>query len=244
MSLAVLSNYDLLNLIVAYCDQMTICELLCVSKEISVQDMMISSIEVKGIHMYDFAKWLKKNQITKIKNMTISEYNLSNDHCMDYYKENCRCREEIISLLNSLQVTNLTLNQVNLSGFKKIEWNEKTIQGIWLVNYTHDDEEEEWINRFQELKDLHIAHEYSEYQPSYLPSHKFLLSGIKNPKLESFSTNIFYFVEDLKLLLQNSKKNENLKQFSFETLFDDELVDVVGLIKKKFPFSNIIINEV
>lgn len=244
MSLAVLSNYDLLNLIIAYCDQTTICELLCVSKEISVQDMAITSIEVKGFYVYDLVQWLKKRKITKIKNLTISDYNLSNDHCMNYYKEDCQCREEIISLLNSLHVTNLSLHRVNFSG-KKIRWNQKTIRGISLVNYNQEEnDEEEWISECQELKDLHIAHEYSENQPSYIPSHKFLLSGIKNPKLESFSTNIFYFIEDLRLLLRNSKKNENLKQFSFETLFDDEIVDVVALIKNKFPFSDININEI
>ena len=90
MSHDVLSNYDLLHIIISFCDQTTICELLCSNKLFRVDKMNLSSVEVKGFFVHDFVKWLAIYQITTIEKMTISDYILSNDHCMDVYQEMSR----------------------------------------------------------------------------------------------------------------------------------------------------------
>ena len=246
MSLDVLSNYDLLHIIISFCDQTTICELLCSNKLFRVDKMNLSCIKVKGFYVHDLVKWLAIYQITTIETMTISDYILSNDHCMDVYQENCSCREDIIETFRGLQIKNLTLRDVNL-GYKaassSLRWNPKPIERLELVNYIHydyenkDDNQEnrEWISSMENLQDLSILHDYNQYQSSYMPSHKLLLTGIRNSQLKSLTTNIFYFVDDLKCLLQNSLKNENLKLFSFEALFDEDQTELLSLIKSKFP---------
>ena len=237
MSHDVLSNYDLLHIIISFCDQTTICELLCSNKLFRVDKMNLSSVEVKGFFVHDFVKWLAIYQITTIEKMTISDYILSNDHCMDVYQEDCSCREDIIKTFRSLQIKELALHDVNL-GYKttsSLRWNPKPIKRLELVNYTHHHEEEEWISNMENLQELSILHNYNQYQVSYIPSHKFLLTGIRNPQLKTLRTNIFYFMDDLKCLLQNSLQNENLKLFSFEALFDDNKAELLSLIKEKFP---------
>lgn len=244
MSLDVLHNYDLLHIIISFCDQTTICELLCSNKLFRVDKMNLSCIEVKGFYVHDFVKWLVSHQITSIEKMTISNYILSNDHCMDVYQEDCSCREDIIGTLRCLCIKNLILRDVNLDYYKtpcSIRWNPKPIKRLELVNYVHhenenDDENREWISSMENLQDLSIFHDYDQYQVSYMPSHKLLLTGIRNPQLKSLRTNIFYFVDDLKCLLQNSVQNENLKLFSFEALFDEHQAELFSLIKSKFPY--------
>ena len=246
MSLDVLSNYDLLHIIISFCDQTTICELLCSNKLFRVDKMNLSCIKVKGFYVHDLVKWLAIYQITTIETMTISDYILSNDHCMDVYQENCSCREDIIKTFRGLRIKNLTLRDVNLgyeAASSSLRWNPKPIERLELVNYIHHDyenkddnqENREWISSMENLQDLLILHDYNQYQSSYMPSHKLLLTGIRNSQLKSLTTNIFYFVDDLKCLLQNSLKNENLKLFSFEALFDEDQTELLSLIKSKFP---------
>jgi len=208
--------------------------------------MNLSSIEVKGFYVHDFVKWLAIHQITFIEKMTISDYILSNDHCMDVYQEDCSCREEIIETLRGLHIKHLTLRDVNLNypTTSSPRWNPIPIERLELVNYVHHENENEndntenreWISSMENLQDLSILHDYNQYQVSYMPpSQKLLLTGIRNPQLKSIRTNICYFKDDLKCLLQNSVQNENLKLFSFEDFFDEDQAELFSLIKSKFP---------
>ena len=227
-------SYDLLSIILSFCEMSDVCELICVSKQIKISQMPITKISVSGLNVYDFTKWLQKYNITRIDTLEISDYRFENDHCLLNWQENCRCKEEITDILQSLRIKSLILRAVDID---KIKWL-LDIKSLSIINYTHDCDLK-WVSELQNLEELSIMTEYNQYQVSYSPNTEFMDIGILNSKLKSFKTNMFYFLDDLKLLLKKSIRNENLRLFSFEMFDDTSEEDVLKLVNDIYPFTKI-----
>ena len=116
-----------------------------------------------------------------------------------------------------------------------------TIKSLLLLNYC-EDSDLKWINKFKELETLSIINylEYREYEVFYVPHNSnigFIRNGIQNPMLKFFYTNLYYFVTNLKTLVTNSVRNENLEVFSFDDLYTtrNELSELSKNISRMYP---------
>ena len=237
-----ISNYsDIFNHIISYCSAMDICEMLCLSKRLnqslSNSNTYMSEIKVHGFLVYDLIQWIKKYNIRGIKVLKIYNYNVSNDHCMDIQEvvESCTCVDDIMRTLQSLEVNTLILHSVNLGTYDIIP---RKLEKLSLINIdTYSDMN--WVNHIIGLKELSLLLEYDPYHASYVSYDMYLsrLEGLRNPTLKSFTTNYFYFKEDMTYFLNHSYKNENLELFSFQTVLDDKEYppDINPVILEKFP---------
>ena len=230
---------DIFNHIISFSNAFDLCNIICASKKLnrSIDNNYINEIQVHGFFVYDLVQWLRKYNIRSIKYLKISNYNVSNDHCMDniYQVEGdlCDCVEDIITTLQSIEINTLIFSGVDLGSHFIVP---RKLEKLSLINSDTSSSTIEWINGIDGLKELSLMLEYDPYHASY-SSYLSNFIGLKNSSLSSFTTNYFYFMEDMSCFLNNSNENENLKVFSFETILDQEDYppNINVLIKEKFP---------
>jgi hypothetical protein len=230
---------ELLRYITIYTDAGDVCNLMASSASLYVHlsNFPISQATVRGFEMFDFVMWLERHGITKVHHLTIYDYNMRNDHCMYSYTENCTCIEDITRILESLEIEFLTLRDCRIddTDMLEIKWSDH-IRKLHLTNYNFDSNMKWLFYTLPEIRELRINYQYSEYEAFFMPNLMFLETGIQNPKLESFSTNMFFFGEDLEVMLRNSCKNENLKVFSLCDISASSVdVEILNLVKELYP---------
>lgn len=227
--------YELIHQIITYIEVEDVCQLLETSSTLYslLYNIQVSQAKVRGFQMYDFVMWLEKHRISKVQSLTIYDYNMRNDHCMYFYKEDCDCVEVIKKILKTLEIQTLVLNDCKIDDNDMIDlkWSSK-IRKLHLTNYNFESNMKWMSENLPEIRELELNYCYKEYEAFFMPNLALLRMGIQNAKLERFSTNMFFFREDLEVMLLNSCKNENLKVFSLYdisvTNLGDEILDVIG----------------
>jgi hypothetical protein len=231
--------YELLHEIISYSTTEDVCHLMATSTNLYtlISGIELSEVNIRGFAMYDFIKWLERHGISKVRQMKIFDYNMSNDHCMYSYIANCDCVEEIKRGLEKLHIETLILHDCKIddSDMMQLKWSSK-IRNLHLTNYNSESDMKWLSTNLPELRDLNIYYYYSEYQAFFLPTSAFLETGIQNGKLERLSTNMFFFGEDLEVMLRNSCKNENLNVFSLSEMSPSSIgKEIMDLIEELYP---------
>jgi len=230
---------DIFNILISFCDNIDICNLFTCCKNLPIKNISLQNVDVKGFNVYNFIKWISRFGIQKVYKLKVIDYNFLNDHCMFEYKESCTCIQEITTVLESIKINTLVLENVRIDN-DVINWC-PSIKSLLLLNYC-EESDLLWINKLRDLETLSIINylEYREYEMFYVPHNSnigFIRNGIQNPMLKFFYTNLYYFVTNLKTLVSNSVRNENLEVFSFDDLYTtrDELLELSKIISGIYP---------
>jgi hypothetical protein len=227
--------------IIAYTTVEDVCHLMETSSDLysTLNHIELSEVKVRGFQLYEFVMWLQKHQISKVKYLKIYDYNMRNDHCMYSYKEDCDCVNEIKRGLEGLEIETLILSEIKIddSDMVTLAWS-RNIRKLHLINYNFDSDMR-WLQKtLPDIRELQIDYQYSDHEVFFMPSLAFLQTGIQNVKLERFLTNMFFFGEDLEVMLRNSYKNENLKVFSLSEISPSSVgKEIMELIKELYPNS-------
>lgn len=212
-------DFYMLRNIFSYCSAMELCDLLCVSKMISLDGISLNTVSVHGFYVHEFALWLRKHRVLSISSLKIEKYYWLNDHCMsagdNFY--HCDCKEVILETLQSIHIDTLTLVRVDFD-YQSMKW--KSLRNLYVVDCRF---KTDWINLQDSLKRL-VVNSYSEnyYYPEPLLSEQIVLYGLKLPELEYFESNGFIFEEQLQDFLDESVPSDALKTFRIQSLLDSE----------------------
>lgn len=237
--------YELLHHIISYIQAEDVCHLMETSFDFysTLNNIELSKVEVRGFQLYDFVMWLETHRISKVNHLKINDYNMRNDHCMDTYIEDCDCINQIKRGLEKLEIETLILSEIRIddSDMITLKWS-RNIRKVHLMNYNFDSDMKWLYQTLPDIRELQIDYQYSEYEVFFMPSLAFLQTGIQNDKLERFSTNMFFFGEDLETMLRNSGKNENLKVFSLSEISPSGVgIEIIELMEELYPNSKMVV---
>ena len=212
-------NEHLLNHILTYVDTSDIIDFVSGNKELTEMPLFSAfadkEIEISnGSSLVRFCVWVKRHRVQKIKRLEIQNVN-----CKPY-SYITKAHIESLEALQDLHVRNMVLRNMTFGDTNLIPANVKHlyVNKCFPVKMS-------WIN---EIKNLHTLY-LNGYHDDICDMKDI---GLKNLSVKQLSTNYLRTMPEMIEFLENSLRNENLDEFSFEMPIDDRRTNE-PLIEKK-----------
>lgn len=212
-------NEDLLNHILTYVDTSDIINVISGNKELAKIALLSAfsdkEIEIaSGLSLVRFCLWIKRHGVQKIKTLEIR-----NVDCKPY----SYIKKEYIQSLEALQdihVKKMVFVKMTFGDTNLIPANVEHlyVNKCFPVKMT-------WMNEIKNLRTLSLNGYHDD-----ISDMKDI--GLKNLSVKQLSTNYLRTMPEMIEFLENSVRNENLNEFSFEMPIEDRRTNE-PLLKKK-----------
>ena len=212
---------DVFNQILSFVSLLDIISVLETNKKLSTTTTLSGAIEDKEIEIYGgfkvllFCRWIKTYRVSKIKRLEIRNVNLQR------YPEIKETDKKDLDALQDLRVKTLVLAKIIFDIDYLIP---KLVENLYINKCLFP----VMMSRINEVKSLKTLSLYG--QTGDVSDMKEI--GLKNLSVKQLSTNYLRTMPEMIEFLENSLRNENMNEFSFEMLIDDRRTNE-PLIEKK-----------